>query len=126
MGMSYRDLPEVPYAYAAVVSGRAVLFTAGVCPLNAQGSLVGMGDLRRQVEQVVDNLLAVLEHHGAGPEHLVKTTIYVVGEGDDLRTAWRLMADALTPHRPPSTLLGVSALGYEGQLVEAEGIAALP
>jgi hypothetical protein len=48
----------------------------------------------------------VLASHGAGAEHLVRTTIYVVGERDQLVSAWEAMAAALAPHRPPSTLLG--------------------
>ena len=37
-----------------------------------------------------------------------------------------VIATGLVPHRPPSTLLGVSVLGYPDQLVEIDGIAARP
>ena len=40
--------------------------------------------------------------------------------------AWEVIAAGLAPHRPPSTLLGVSVLGYPDQLVEIDGIAARP
>jgi len=123
--MAYQQLPEVPYAYAAVATAGAIVFTAGACPLDSDGSVVGIGDLHMQAQRAVHNLLTVLNHYGAGPEHLVKTTIYVVGEKDDLRTAWSAVAEQLAPHRPPSTLLGVSLLGYEGQLIEIDSIAAL-
>ena len=123
--MAYQQLPEVPYAYAAVAPAGAVLFTAGACPLGSDGSVVAIGDLRRQAEHAVHNLLTVLNNYGAGPEHLVKTTVYVVGGKDDLGTAWDAVASQLAPHRPPSTLLGVSVLGYEGQLIEIDAIAAL-
>ena len=79
-----------------------------------------------QADRAVDNLLAVLARHGAGPEHLVRTTVYVVGTRADLVAAWDVVAGRLAPHRPPSTLLGVAVLGYPGQLVEVDGIAALP
>ncbi|MGA8726342.1 MAG: RidA family protein [Acidimicrobiales bacterium] len=125
VGVAYQQLPEVPYAYAAVAPAGAVLFTAGACPLGSDGSVVAIGDLRRQAEHAVHNLLTVLNNYGAGPEHLVKTTVYVVGRKDDLRTAWDAVASQLAPHRPPSTLLGVSVLGYEGQLIEIDAIAAL-
>ena len=123
--MAYERLPEVPYDYAAVAPAGAVVFTAGACPLDRQGSVVAVGDLRGQAEQAVHNLLTVLDHYGAGPEHLVKTTIYVVGRKEDLRTAWDAVTAQLAPHRPPSTLLGVSVLGYDDQLIEIDGIAAL-
>ena len=115
----------LPYDYAAVAPGGALLFTAGACPLNAQGQLVGMGDYVEQARVVLDNLKAVLEQHGAGPDDLVKTTVYVAGDQDDLVMVWGVIAAGLAPHRPPSTLLGVTSLGYAGQLVEMEGIAAL-
>ena len=57
---------------------------------------------------------------------LVKTTVYVVArEREDLVRVWRVVEAALAPARPPSTLLGVSFLGYPEQLVEIEGIASI-
>jgi enamine deaminase RidA (YjgF/YER057c/UK114 family) len=56
----------------------------------------------------------------------VRTTIYVVGDRDDLARVWTVVATALAPSRPPSTLLGVAVLGYPDQLVEIDGIAATP
>jgi enamine deaminase RidA (YjgF/YER057c/UK114 family) len=116
----------VPYAYGAVVPPGAILFTAGACLLDEEGGLIGLGDPTEQATAALENLKAVLALHGAGPEHLVRTTIYVVGDRDDLRRVWEVIATGLAPNRPPSTLLGVSALGYKDQLVEIEGIAALP
>jgi enamine deaminase RidA (YjgF/YER057c/UK114 family) len=123
----WRSLFEhVPYEYGAVAPAGAVLFTAGACPLDTDGRVVGLGDLVTQAEVALDNLINALDRFGARPENLVKTTVYVVGDRKDLASAWKAVADRLSPLRPPSTLLGVSALGYDGQLVEIEGIAALP
>lgn len=87
---------------------------------------MGKGDHRVQTHRAVDNLLAVLGEHGAGPEDLVRTTVYVVGARQDLVAVWEVVEERLAPSRPPSTLLGVSVLGFEGQLVEIDGIAAMP
>ena len=116
----------VPYDYAAVAPAGAVLFTAGACPLDVDGTVVAPGDHVGQAERAVDNLLLVLEANGAGPAHLVRTTIYVVGSREDLVAVWNVVSRRLAPHRPPSTLLGVAVLGYPDQLVEIDGIAALP
>jgi enamine deaminase RidA (YjgF/YER057c/UK114 family) len=121
-----RLYPDVPYDYAAVAPAGALLFTAGACPLDPTGRVVALGDHVAQASAAVDNLLAVLRDHGADPSHLVRTTVYVVGERDDLAATWHVVAARLAPHRPPSTLLGVTVLGYAGQLVEIDGIAALP
>ena len=116
----------VPYAYAAVAPPGSTLFTAGACPLDAGGVVVHPGDHRAQAERAVANLLAVLARSGAGAGDLVRTTVYVVGSREDLGAVWDVVAAGLAPHRPPSTLLGVSVLGYRDQLVEIDGIARLP
>ena len=125
--MTFDDLaPDVPYEYATIVPPGSLLFTAGACPLDQRGDVVGPGDHTAQARQAMDNLLTVLDHHGAGPEHLVRTTVYVVGGRDDLKRVWTVVAGRLAPYRPPSTLLGVTMLGYADQLVEIDGVAALP
>ncbi len=101
---------------------------AGQCPLDAEGRLVGDGDLLAQVDQVVANTLAALAAVGAAPSDVVRTHIWVAsGDRDDLAGVWtRLreseLADALTT---ASTLVGVTRLGYPGQLVELDVTAAL-
>jgi enamine deaminase RidA (YjgF/YER057c/UK114 family) len=124
--VGYEGLADVPYEYAAVARSGATLFTAGACPLDEDGSVVAPHDHRGQAERAVDNLLAVLDRHGAGPADLVKTTVFVVGSHEDLVAVWNAVAARLAPHRPPSTLLGVAVLGYRDQLVEIEAVAALP
>jgi len=116
----------LPYEYAAVAPAGSIIFTAGACPLDADGAVVAPGDVATQAERAVDNLLAILARHGAGPADLLRTTIYVVGSRDDLVAAWDVIAARLAPSRPPSTLLGVACLGYRDQLVEIDGIAAMP
>ena len=124
--MGSGDLAKVPYDYATVVTAGSIVFTAGACPLDARGQVIGQGDYVFQTERTIDNLLEVLARHGAGAEHLVRTTVYVVGDRQNLSEVWNTLSAGLAPHRPPSTLLGVSCLGYPNQLVEIDGIAAIP
>jgi len=116
------------YAYAAVVvGGSQLVFTAGACPLDAEGATVGVGDIRAQAAQVMVNLERALADSGAGLGDVVRTTIYVASSArPDLVAAWEVVRDALSPHDPPSTLLGVAVLGYVDQLVEVDAVAALP
>jgi enamine deaminase RidA (YjgF/YER057c/UK114 family) len=116
----------VPYDYAASAPPGAVLFTAGACPLDCEGQVVAPGDHQEQARVALANLLAVLATHGCRAQHLVRTTIYVVGDRDDLVRVWDIVSSGLAPARPPSTLLGVTVLGYPDQLVEIDGIAAQP
>ena len=65
----------------------------------------------------------------AGPEHVVRTVIYVVSDDNTvLGDVWRrLRASPLGPaFTTASTLLGVAKLGFTGQLVELDVTAALP
>jgi len=115
----------VPYEYGAISPAGATLFTAGACPLDSEGNIVGPGDHVEQAGAALKNLIAAMARFGAAPEDLVKTTVYVVGDRSDLVAVWNVIEAGLAPSRPPSTLLGVSVLGYPGQLVEIEGIASL-
>lgn len=119
---------RVPYAYSAVtVGGSSLVFTAGACPLDETGAIVGVGDVERQAEQVMSNLSVALEASGARLEDVVKTTVYVASnERADLVAAWDVIRRHFGGHDAPSTLVGVTVLGYAGQLIEVEAIAALP
>lgn len=113
----------VPYAYASVGNPGALVFTAGACPLSPDGDVVGAGDVRAQTEQCVSNLAEALAAAGSGLSHVLKTTIYVASDDRaDLVTAWEVVSSAFGDHDVPSTLLGVTVLGYPGQLVEIEAV----
>ncbi len=116
----------VPYAYAAVAQEVSCLvFTAGACPLDKAGTTVAVGDVVGQTEQAMDNLRVALQAAGAGLADVVKTTVYVASHYRiDLLAAWEVVSRHFGEHDAPSTLLGVTVLGYPDQLVEVEAIAA--
>ena len=112
------------YSHAVVASGGRLITTAGAVPLDASGNLVGHGDYAAQTLQVLDNLGLALAAAGADGGDVLKTTVYVVtGDRSDLSEVWRVIQESDVA-AAASTLLGVSLLGYEGQLVEVEAIAA--
>jgi enamine deaminase RidA (YjgF/YER057c/UK114 family) len=121
------DLAPPPgYAHVAVATGARLVITAGAVPLDHEGNLVGLGDVKTQTRQVIDNLMAQLAAGGATGEDVLKTTVYVAStNGGDLVAAWEVVQDSPIA-AAASTLLGVAVLGYSGQLVEIEAIAALP
>ena len=121
---SARLTGRAPYAYAAVAHG--LVFTAGACPLDAAGETVAVGDVAGQAEQVMANLVVALQGAGAGLTDVVRTTVYVAtAERDDLVAAWSVVRRWFGDHDAPSTLLGVTVLGYRDQLVEVEAVAAV-
>jgi len=115
------------YAEMSITTGVRLAWLAGQCPLDDEGRLVGSGDLVAQTRQVITNLRTCMVDVGAGPDTVVRTTVYVVGTQDALATAWSVFRDSGVSGTPmaPSTLLGVVRLGYEGQLVEVDAIVLL-
>jgi enamine deaminase RidA (YjgF/YER057c/UK114 family) len=115
----------VPYSYAATAPPGSTVFTAGACPIDSEGTVVAPGDLADQTRQTLDNLLVALRSAGCGVENVVKTTVYVASsDRADLVAAWEVVEDCFGTGGPPSTLVGVAALGLPNQLVEIEAVAA--
>ncbi|MFD6948540.1 enamine deaminase RidA [Nocardiopsis sp. TSRI0078] len=115
----------VEYAYAATAPASArVVWTAGACPLDAEGRTVAVGDYAGQAEQVMRNLRTALADAGADLTDVVRTTVYVASSRqEDLVRAWKVVRAHMGEHDAPGTLLGVTVLGYEDQLVEVEAVA---
>jgi len=115
------------YAYAAVVAADSqLIFCAGACPLDSSGLTVGIADMGAQAAQAMLNLRTSLADSNASLSDVIRTTVYVASsDREDLVKAWGVVRDALAPHDPPSTLLGVAALGYADQLVEVDAVAAI-
>jgi enamine deaminase RidA (YjgF/YER057c/UK114 family) len=117
----------LPYAHAAVTGPGRTVFTAGACPLDADGATVAVGDVAGQARQVMADLVTTLTAAGAALTDVVKTTVYVASaDRADLVAAWDVVRAAFGDHDAPSTLLGVTVLGYPDQLVEVEAIAVTP
>jgi Putative translation initiation inhibitor, yjgF family len=117
----------VEYAYAAVAPSGALVFTAGACPLDENGATVGAGDVRAQARLCAANLATALAASGTGLGDVLKTTVYVASaDRTDLVAAWEEIRMAFGTHDAPSTLLGVTVLGYTDQLVELEAVALRP
>ena len=119
-------LSEPPgYSHVVVASGSRLVSTAGAVPLDAEGNLVGAGDLLVQARQTLQNLTLALEAVGARGQDVIKTSVYVVAaERGDLSSVWGAVQESCIAGAA-STLLGVSMLAVEGQLVEIEAIAVL-
>jgi enamine deaminase RidA (YjgF/YER057c/UK114 family) len=72
------------------------------------------------------NLRIALRAAGADLDDVLKTTVYVASaRREDLVAAWEVVSRHFGSHDAPSTLLGVTVLGYPDQLVEVEAVAAV-
>jgi enamine deaminase RidA (YjgF/YER057c/UK114 family) len=80
-GSAVRYLPlDAPdgMSQAVVVQGRPLVHTRQLLPLDREGHLVGEGSVDRQIEQVLDNLAAVLDTSGSGLGQLVRLNVYAI------------------------------------------------
>jgi enamine deaminase RidA (YjgF/YER057c/UK114 family) len=122
-------LQSPAFSQVAVVSGPVrTIYVGGQDAVDADGKVVGEGDLAAQTAQVLTNIKVALAAAGAGPEHVVKWNLFVV-EGQDIaagygafQTAW---GKQLTPP-PVITAAFVTALARPEYLVEMDAIAIVP
>ena len=121
------ELSAAPYAYASVVdSGVRLVFLAGACPLEKDGTTAAVGDYAGQAAKCIETLSEALRAVDATLENVVNTRVLVASsQRSDLGVVWEIVRDAFGDHDVPSTLMGVTVLGYEDQLVEIEAIAAV-
>lgn len=120
-------LAQVDYAYASrVPAGMDLLFLAGACPLTKEGIVPESSDYEIQAILCVENLKEALKECGASLEDIVYTRILVASDNrSDLVIAWETIRKEFGDHDVPSTLSGVTVLGYTNQLVEIEAVAAI-
>ncbi|RZU62976.1 RidA family protein [Zhihengliuella halotolerans] len=122
---SLSDAAEYAYAATAPADARLV-FLAGACPLNADGTTAGVGDYAVQAAKCIENMTTALAEAGATLENVISTRVLVASSRQaDLVAAWEVVRDSFGDHDAPSTLLGVTVLGYDHQLVEIEAVAAI-
>jgi enamine deaminase RidA (YjgF/YER057c/UK114 family) len=116
------------FSNVAVVSGNVrTIYIGGQDAVDAEGNIVGAGDLATQTEQVLRNLRTALEAAGAKPEHVVKWNVLVV-DGEDFATGYaafqRVWGDQ--PNPPVITAAVVKGLARPELLVEMDAIAVVP
>ena len=110
--------------YADAVRAGDLLFVSGCVPVDAEGNLVGGNDVVAQAERVFENIREVLASAGAGPEDVVKVTVFLTDVDDRPKinpVRQRFFGDT----RPASTLVEISRLAIPGAKIEVEAVAIL-
>ena len=115
------------YANGISASGR-LIFTAGMIGWDEREMIVSHR-LEDQFGQALRNVLAVLAEDGAGPEHIVRLTVYItdrtqyLSRRDDLAPVFK---SVMAGHYPPMALVEVKSLVNSAALVEIEATAVVP
>jgi enamine deaminase RidA (YjgF/YER057c/UK114 family) len=113
------------YSNGIAAEGRMV-FVAGQIGWDAAGAFPE--GFAAQFRQTLANTLAVLAEGGAGPEHIVRMTWYVVDKREYLATlreigaAWR---DLVGPHYPAMAVIEVKGLIEDAARIEIETTAVI-
>ena len=104
--------------------GKAV-YPAGQLARDAQGNLVGAGDILAQTRQVFENIKKCLEAVGATFDNVVKINVYLTDIDKQLAAVGKVRQEYFVSEPVPSTTVGVSRLADPDALVEIEAIAIL-
>jgi enamine deaminase RidA (YjgF/YER057c/UK114 family) len=115
------------YANGMSASGR-MIFTAGMIGWDEK-EMIASHRLEDQFGQALKNVIAVLAEDDAGPEHIVRLTIYITDRAqymsrrDDLAPVFKSIMGG---HYPAMALVEVKGLVNSAALVEIEATAVVP
>jgi 2-iminobutanoate/2-iminopropanoate deaminase len=85
MGKKVIQTEKAPKAigpYSQAIQAGNFLFLSGQIPLDPKTGELVKGDIRKQTQQVLENIKGVLESQGLGMEDIVKVTIFLKDIGN--------------------------------------------
>jgi reactive intermediate/imine deaminase len=114
--------PERPFSSGVKVETKTLVFLAGQTSRDMEGNTVGIGDIRAQTRQIMENIGKILRDAGATYDDIVKITMFLA-DLKDLPGALEVRSEFLKDNKPAST--AVQAGLRKDALIEIEVIAAL-
>ncbi|MBP7538244.1 MAG: RidA family protein [Ottowia sp.] len=120
-------VPAKGYANGIAARGTQV-FVGGQIGWNAQQQFE-TDDFIAQTRQTLQNVMAVLKEAGAGPEHMVRMTWYVIDRDEynaRLKELGAVYREVIGKHFPAMTCVAVAALMEARAKVEIEVTAVVP
>ena len=119
--------PASGYSNGVAADGRQI-FVAGQIGWNARQEIVSE-DFVAQVEQALQNIVAILAEAEARPEDLVRLTWYITDKREYIARSTevgQVYRRVIGRHFPAMTLVQVSALVEDRARVEIEATAVVP
>ena len=122
---TYNSLQTRGYTQVVSVEGAGrLIFVSGQLPLDANGDVVGAGDIERQAQVVFDNIEKSLRSAGAEPHHIVKLTTYVTDIVKHPPLVRKVRAAVFGSQTPPaSTMVEVPRFALPDILIEIDALA---
>jgi 2-iminobutanoate/2-iminopropanoate deaminase len=125
----YHKRPELEKGifYAQACKAGNMLYISGCVSWDAEGNIIGAGDMKAQVEQVYTDLKETLAANGASLQNVIKETVFTTDidalvANNDIRTRFYTEADSAPP---AATWVGCSRLISPELVLEIECIALL-
>ena len=112
------------YSSGYKVKGGTLLFIAGQVGRDADGNVVGKGNMEVQTRRGYENLKLVLESGGGTLSDVVKTTIFVT-DIEAFQKVSMVRAEFFPKDPPPNTLVEVKRLAHPDLMFEIEAIAVI-
>ncbi len=111
--------------YSRAVRTGAFVYVSGTTASGPDGNIVGIDDPYAQTRQILANISAALAAVGAGPEHVVRTRIYLtdISRWEDVG---RAHGEVFGEIRPATAMVEVAKLISPEILVEIEADAYVP
>ena len=128
VGTTPADVPaplKPHYSNSIRTEAGPLLFISGLISMDADGNIVGEGDIRAQATQTLENIRKVVEANGGSMADIVQVTVYVT----DI-TAFSSISDIRESYfpkdGPASAIVEVGALALPELLIEISAVASLP
>jgi len=123
-------MKPVGFSHGYEVKSGRLLFVAGQVAKDADGRVVGAGDVVAQFRQTCENIRAVVSAAGGHMTDIAKLTIYVLdvpGYKARLKELGPAYRDLFGKHYPAMTLVGARDLfdADDGCVIEIEAVAVL-
>jgi 2-iminobutanoate/2-iminopropanoate deaminase len=112
-----------PYVQGVEVTNAKLVFTSGVVARDANGVLLGIGDIRAQTRQCFENVRHIIEAAGGTLSDLVKVTVFL-RSGQDYEGMNEIRRDVLNGIDFASSTVQ-TGLNAPDALIEVEAIAAV-
>ena len=113
------------YSQVVTSTGTTTVHIAGTVPFDEDASVVGVGDMKAQTCQILDNLRISLEAAGALPADVVRINVYTLNTDDYVANGAPEVIAFFGDTKPSSTTVQVSRLVHPDWLVEIEATAVI-